>query len=106
MRCWRWLSKATLVTSPSTPPEVLRASARYSKLSNNRREVSTDHGTTRALSNSDTPQKKKPANHSTRVVRKIFSPAARIAVISLFRCSLLSTKSNESSSDNGSTMEK
>jgi hypothetical protein len=80
------------------------ASARYSKLSSRLREVSTDHGTTRALSRSDTPHSPTPASQSERVVAKMFNPAARTAVSSLLRCSLPSTKSSDSSIERGSTV--
>ena len=84
---------------------AVRDSARNSKLSRKLREVSTDHGTTWALSRSDTPHSSAPASHSARVVAKMFSPAARMDSSSLLRCSLPSTNNSESSMASGSTTE-
>ena len=106
MRLCRWLSKATLEMTPSIPPGAALASARYSKPSSSRRDASTDHGTTWALSRSDTPQSTRPATHNARVVAKIFRPAARTAMSSLLRWSLVSTNSSESSIESGSTMDR
>ncbi len=106
MRFCRWLSKATLETIPSIPWWAAFISALYWKLSFRLRDASTDQGTTLALSRSDTPQRTMPASHSERVVAKIFSPAARTAVISLLRCNLLSTNSSDSSIESGSTIER
>jgi hypothetical protein len=88
------------------PPGMASASARNCMASSRLREVSTDQGTTRALRRSDTPHNATPASQSERVVAKMLSPAARTAVSSLLRCSLLSTNSSESSIDSGSTTDR
>lgn len=60
------------------------------------RELSLQYGMKEAFSQSKSPARTTPANHSDRVILNTFMPAERIATISLLRWSEPNTYTSES----------
>ena len=84
-------------TLPTSESSAVRICSANLMLSYSRREFSLQTGMVCAFSHSSAPASSAPANHSERVIAKTFKPAARIAVISLLRCSEPSAYMSESS---------
>ena len=81
------LLKHSAFTRPTSERSAVCICPAKRMLSYNSREDSLQTGMMWAFSQRRSPESNIPANHSERVILKTFMPAARIAVISLFRCS-------------------